>query len=68
LVDFTFFESITFWSDVVSVTALEKRDSLVELPNRVKMEWEKTKLSQNVHENIWFIKLFAEHIKTSLKL
>lgn len=52
----------------MSVTALEKRDSLVELPNRVKMEWEKTKLSQNVHENIWFIKLFAEHIKTSLKL
>ena len=68
LVDFKFLESITFWSDIISVTALEKRNALVELPLRVRMEWEKTKLSQNTFENIWFIKHFAEHIRHSLKL
>ena len=53
---------------MISVTALEKRNAIVELPSRVRMEWEKTKLSQNTFENIWFVKLFAEHIRLSLKL
>lgn len=66
--DFIQLQVIHMWSDQVNYQQLEKRNQFVEVPGRLKMEWEQTKLSQNPYENTHFFKFFYENIYKSQKL
>ena len=66
--DFPILENIVIWSDVVNIPTLDRRDTMVKVPAAVKGEFERTRLSQNVRENVFVFYNFAEHIKVSKKL
>lgn len=68
LIDFPIVQSITIWSDVINLPTLERRDAMHKVPNHVRGEWERTKLSQNTQENVFLFKLLAEHAEISNKL
>ena len=68
LMDFPILESITLWSDVINLPSLERRDDMLVVPKEKLIEDERTKLSQNMHENSWLFRYFTEHIEESNNL
>ena len=63
LLDFPIVQSITIWSDVINLPTLERRDAMHKVPASVRGEWERTKLSQNMQENVFLFKLLSEHVE-----
>ena len=48
IADFIHLETIVLWSELVNQSMLDRRDKMVKVPARIKEEFERTKISQNV--------------------
>ena len=68
LEDFKIMNSITFWSDIITLGALERRTKRAKVPDQLQAEYERTKLSQNSFDNLCVIKALAAHVAESSKL
>ena len=65
MLDFQILEVIQLWSDIITLQQLDRRDAYFQVPVRDRIEFQYSKLSQNIQENIWFYRSLASHISTS---
>jgi hypothetical protein len=66
--DFLHLENICFWSELINQQLLDRKEGFTYVPDRLKSEWERTKLSQNEVENFVFFRAFSSHIANSKSL